>query len=218
LKVKVLQSVLGANDAIAVRNRELLDRHKVLAIDVMSSPGAGKTTLIIETLRQLKKKLRLAVVEGDIASTIDSDRVKKEGVEVLQINVGAECSLDANMVSQGLANLPLERLDLVFIENVGNLICPAEFALGEHLRVVVLSLPEGDDKPDKYPLMFTKCDCVVINKMDLKPYLEYDLEKVKLKVRGLNPGVKFFETSCKSGEGVKEWCAWLAKERQKRLK
>lgn len=218
MKVKVLQSVLGANDAIAVRNRELLDRHKVLAIDVMSSPGAGKTTLIIETLRQLKKKLRLAVVEGDIASTIDSDRVKKEGVEVLQINVGAECSLDANMVSQGLANLPLERLDLVFIENVGNLICPAEFALGEHLRVVVLSLPEGDDKPDKYPLMFTKCDCVVINKMDLKPYLEYDLEKVKLKVRGLNPGVKFFETSCKSGEGVKEWCAWLAKERQKRLK
>lgn len=216
MKVKVLQNVLGANDAIAARNRELLDRHRVLAVDVMSSPGAGKTTLIIQALRLLKNKLRLAVVEGDIASTIDSDRVKKEGVEVLQINVGAECSLDANMVSQGLAGLPLEKLDLVFIENVGNLICPAEFALGEHLRVVVLSLPEGDDKPEKYPLMFTKCDCVVINKMDLKPYLEYDLEKVKRKARGLNPGVKFFETSCRTGAGVKEWCAWLAGERKKR--
>jgi hydrogenase nickel incorporation protein HypB len=214
MKVSVLKNVMGANEALAARNRELLDRSGVFAIDLMSSPGAGKTSLIIETVRVLKSKLRIGVIEGDIASTIDSDRVRKEGVKVLQINVGAECSLDANMVGQGLAKLPLKDFDLLFIENVGNLICPAEFTLGEHRRVVVLSLPEGDDKPVKYPLMFTKSDCVLLNKIDLAPHLEFNTAKVKTAIRGLNPGVKIFEISCKTGRGVRGWCDWLVKERQ----
>lgn len=214
MKVAVLEKVMGANEALAAKNRELLDKNGVFAVDLMSAPGAGKTSLIVETVRALGKKARIGVVEGDIASTIDADRVRKEGVKVLQINVGAECSLDANMVGQGLAKLPLGEFDLLFIENVGNLICPAEFALGEHRRVVVLSLPEGDDKPVKYPLMFTRCDCVLINKTDLAPYLEFDLARVKRAVKGLNPKARIIETSCKTGGGIKEWCAWLLGEKK----
>jgi hydrogenase nickel incorporation protein HypB len=215
MKVKVLQNIMGANEVIAARNRETLDHNRILGIDLMSSPGAGKTTLIVETIRALKGKMKIGVIEGDLATTLDSDRVKKTGASVVQINTGSQCSLDANMVSLAMGKLPLKGLDVLFIENVGNLICPAEWELGEHRRVAILSLPEGDDKPAKYPVMFTRCDCVLLNKMDLKPYLDFNLDRVRRTVRGLNPKVKIIEVSSKTGLGMTEWCGWVVRERKK---
>ena len=167
MKVKVLQNILDANDQIANKNRQILDNNKVLAVNIMSSPGAGKTSLILETVRRLKDRVRIAVIEGDIASTIDADRIGEEGVSVVQINTGGNCNLDANMVSNALENLSLDSVDLLLIENVGNLVCPAEFRTGAHKRMMLLSVPEGDDKPYKYPLMFTVSEVVIINKVDL---------------------------------------------------
>lgn len=218
MKVKVLQDIMGANEAIAGRNREHLDRHKVLGIDLMSSPGAGKTSLIIATIKSLKDKLAIGVIEGDLATTIDSDRIKKTGARVLQINTGGGCSLDANMISLALKKFPLKGLDVLFIENIGNLICPAGNVLGEHRRVVILSLPEGDDKPAKYPIMFAGTDCVLLNKIDLAPYLDFDTARVRRTITGLNPKAKIFEVSTKTGEGLKVWCSWLISERRRRLK
>jgi hydrogenase nickel incorporation protein HypB len=211
MKVKVLQNILGANDQIAARNRELLDKNGVRAINIMSSPGAGKTSLILQTIKNLQGK-SLAVVEGDIASTMDADKIGEEGVEVVQINTGGECHLDANMLSIALAELNLKTIDLMFIENVGNLICPAEFNLGEHRKVMILSLPEGDDKPFKYPLMFTTADVVIVNKIDLRPVLDFNLEAFSAHVQGINPDVKLFTISCKTGEGVSDWVSWLLSE------
>ena len=176
--VKVLtisKDILSANEEIAKRNQEQLDKHGTLAINVMSSPGAGKTSIILQTISRLKEKIRIAVIEGDIASTIDADKINKQGVIAAQINTAGGCHLDANMLEKALNNLPLADIDLLFIENVGNLICPAEFDLGEHKKVMLLSIPEGDDKVYKYPLMFTEADVVFINKVDLLPLLEFDV-------------------------------------------
>ena len=215
MKIKVLQDILNANDGIARRNQDRLDKHGILTINVMSSPGAGKTSLILQTINNLKSKTRIAVIEGDIASSLDADKVHKQGVEVVQINTAGGCHLDANMTEYALNNLPLGDIDLLLIENVGNLVCPAEFALGEHKRVMLLSLPEGDDKPYKYPLMFTEADVVLINKIDLLPYLEFNLSAFHKAVSGLNPEVKVFQVSCKTGEGLEDWLSWLQNEIKK---
>jgi len=215
MEIKVLQDILSANDRIARRNRERLDKHGILTINVMSSPGAGKTSLILQTISNLKQEARIAVIEGDIASRVDADKVHEQGVEVVQINTAGGCHLDANMTESALNNLPLEDIDLLLIENVGNLVCPAEFILGEHKKVMLLSLPEGDDKPYKYPLMFTEADVVLVNKIDLLPYLEFNIPAFHKAVSGLNPEVKMFQVSCKTGEGIEDWLSWLQDEIKK---
>lgn len=217
-RIKVLKNISSANDAIAAQNRELLDSYKILAVNLMSSPGAGKTSLILSTIAHLRHRLRLAVIEGDIASRIDADRIGKEGIPVVQINTGGSCSLEAHMVTNALEKLPLKTIELLFIENVGNLICPAGFSLGEHRKVVVSSIAEGDDKPAKYPIMFSLADAVVINKIDLLPLQEFDLTGFRKKVTGLNPKVTIFEVSCKTGQGIEAWCSWLLEQLQDRRK
>ncbi len=212
MKVKVLQDILSANDGIARRNQNLLDEHGILTINIMSSPGAGKTSLILQTISRLKQKARIGVIEGDVASSVDADKVHEQGVAVVQVNTAGGCHLDANMIENALNNLPLGDIDLLLIENVGNLICPAEFALGEHKRVMLLSLPEGDDKPYKYPLMFTEADVVLINKVDLLPYLEFNIPAFHKAVIGLNPAAKILQVSCKTGEGLEDWFSWLLDE------
>ena len=212
MKIKVLQNILDANDQIANRNRQVLDKNKVLAINIMSSPGAGKTSLILRTINRLKDRVRIAVIEGDIASTIDADRISEEGVAVLQINTGGNCNLDANMVSNALDSLSLDGVELLLIENVGNLVCPAEFKTGAHKRMMLLSVPEGDDKPYKYPLMFTVSEVIIINKIDLLPYLDFDVDAFQRAVNGVNPKAKLFQVSCKTGEGIEEWVSWLESE------
>ena len=215
MEIKVLKDILGANEAIARRNKDRLDSHGILTINIMSSPGAGKTSLILQTINQLKPGTRIAVIEGDVASRIDADKVNKEGVPVIQINTGGGCHLDANMTERALDNLPLGEIDLLLIENVGNLICPAEFNLGEHKKVMLLSMPEGDDKPHKYPLMFSETDVVLVNKVDLLPYLDFNLDTFGKVVTGLNPKVKIFPVSCKTGKGLAAWFAWLEGEVKK---
>jgi len=215
MKIEVLKDITSANDAIAAQNRQTLDRNKTLAINLMSSPGAGKTSLILQTIARLKNEFKLAVIEGDVASKVDADKIDAQGIPVVQINVGASCSLEAQMVTPALNKLPLDNTDLLIIENVGNLICPAEFALGEHRKVVIASTPEGDDKPTKYPLMFTEADAVIINKLDLLPHLEFDINSFRKTVEGLNPKVKIFEVSCKTGAGLDAWCSWISTELKK---
>jgi len=215
MEVKVLtirEDILGANTEIARRNQERLDKHRVLTVNVMSSPGAGKTSLILQTIGKLKEKARIAVIEGDIASTIDADKVHQQGVPVIQINTAGGCHLDANMTENALDNLPLEEVDLLLIENVGNLVCPAEFALGEHTKVMLSSVSEGDDKPCKYPLMFTETDVVLVNKIDLLPYLDFNVSEFNKAITGLNPRVRIFQVSCKTGEGLQAWFSWLEDE------
>jgi hydrogenase nickel incorporation protein HypB len=218
LGVKVLtiqESILGANEEKAASNRELLNKHGILAVNIMSSPGAGKTSLILQTIGYFQGKARLAVIEGDVASTVDADKVSERGIPVVQINTEGGCHLDANMTSRALDNLPLNEIDLLFIENVGNLICPAEFALGEHKNVMLLSAPEGDDKPYKYPPMFAGVDVVLVNKTDLLPYLEFDMTTFNKAVNGLNPNASIFPVSCKTGEGLEKWFSWLGTEMKK---
>ena len=215
MKVKVLtivEEILGANTEKARRNQDRLDKHGTLTINVMSSPGAGKTSLILQTINRLKTKTRMAVIEGDVASRFDADKIHQQGVPVVQINIPGGCHLDANMIKNALNNLPLEEIDLLLIENVGNLICPAEFALGEHKKVMLLSLPEGDDKPYKYPLMFTDADVVLVNKIDLLPYLDFNITAFNQAVTGLSPKVKIFQVSCKTGEGLEAWFSWVQDE------
>ena len=215
MKIEVLKNITSANDTIAARNKQVLDRHKVFALNCMSSPGAGKTSLILQTIDRLRSEMKLAVIEGDVASKIDADKIDEQGIPVVQINTGAACSLEAQMITPSLDKLPLENIDLLFIENVGNLICPAEFALGEHKKVVISSIPEGDDKPTKYPLMFSEADVIVINKIDLLPHIDFDVASFRKAVEGLNPDVKIFEVSCKTGDGIDAWCSWVSTEAKK---
>jgi len=214
-KIEVVQNIMEANDSIAAQNQQLLDKHEVFAINIMSSPGAGKTSLILQTIARLKNKLRIGVIEGDVASTIDAEKIESHAAAVVQINtknMPESCSLIANMIDYALKNLPLRDIDLLLIENVGNLICPSEFILGEHKRVVISSLPEGDDKPIKYPMIFADANAVVINKVDFLPYVDFDISAFRHAVEGLNPKVKFFEVSCKTGAGIEDWCSWLLSE------
>ena len=209
MEIKVLKDILDANEQIAERNRQLLDSNHVFAVNLMSSPGAGKTSLILETIKGLKGKTRIGVIEGDVSSSLDAEVIGKEDVPVLQINTGGGCHLDANMIYTALSNMSLKNIELLFIENVGNLICPAEFALGEHKRVLISSIPEGDDKPFKYPLMFHKADAVLINKTDLLPYLKFDTQSFSQVIKGMNQEVKIFPISCTTGQGIQEWVSWL---------
>jgi len=214
-KIEIIQNVLEANDTIASRNRQLLDKHKVFVINIMSAPGAGKTSLILQTLTRLKGKLSIAVIEGDVASTVDAEKVGSKAEAVVQINtrnMPESCSLMAAMIESALQDMPLDNMDLILIENVGNLICPAEFTLGEHKRVVISSLPEGDDKPIKYPLIFVDADAVIINKMDLLPHVDFDIAAFRRSITGLNPKVEVFELSSKTGEGVERWCSWILEQ------
>ena len=214
-KIEVVQNIMEDNESIAAQNKRLLDEHGIFAINIMSSPGAGKTSLILQTMARLKGKLRIGVIEGDVASTLDAEKVKNEAMAVVQIstrNMPESCALNASMLDSALKKLPLEDIDLLLIENVGNLICPSEFVLGEHERVVVSSLPEGDDKPIKYPMIFADADAVVINKLDLSLYVDFDIATFQEAVKRLNSKVKFFELSCKTGAGIEDWCSWLLGE------
>lgn len=209
MKVTVLQDIMSANDKIAAKNQDLLNKNNVLAINVMSSPGAGKTSLILETIKRLKEKVRISVIEADIASTMDADKIIKEGVPAIQINTGGECHTDANMFSAALEKLPLMDIDLLFLENVGNLVCPAEFRLGTQKNIMLLSIPEGHDKPIKYPLMFSTVDAVIISKMDYLPVSDFDLDQFEKVIKGMNPKVQIFRLSVRTGEGLDGWIKWL---------
>jgi hydrogenase nickel incorporation protein HypB len=209
MEIKVLKNILGANDQIAAKNRELMASHKVFAVNVMASPGAGKTSIVVQTIRALKGKIKIGVIEGDIASSIDAETVAKEGVPVIQINTGGECHLESFQIQNALTNLPLADIDLLLIENVGNLVCPAEFSIGEDLKVLIASIPEGDDKPYKYPLMFNTVDAIVLNKIDLLPYVKFDVDGFSKTVRNINAKVELFKVSCTTGEGIQPWAEWL---------
>jgi hydrogenase nickel incorporation protein HypB len=214
-KIEVIQNILEANETIASRNQQLLDKHKVFAINIMSSPGAGKTSLILQTLARLKGRLNTAVIEGDVASTVDAEKVQSKAKAVVQINtrnMPESCSLMAAMIESALREMPLDNIDLILIENVGNLICPSEFTLGEHKRAVISSLPEGDDKPTKYPLIFIDADAVIINKMDLLPYVDFDIAAFRRSIEGLNPKAEVFQISCKTSEGIERWCSWVLEQ------
>ncbi len=217
MKVSVVEGILNANDQLALQNRQLLDDAGVCVLNLMASPGSGKTSLILRTIDALRGRLRIGVIEGDIASTVDSDRVAAKSVPVVQINTGGQCHLDAPMVQRGLAQLPLTELDVLLIENVGNLVCPVDFRLGEDLNVVIASVPEGDDKPYKYPGIFVAVDAVVINKIDLLPHLRFDMTAFRELIAGMNPDVTIFEVSCETGQGIDDWAEWVAKQRSAKL-
>lgn len=204
---------MSANDSLAAQNRAKLDAAQVVGMNIMASPGAGKTSTILRTIEALTADYKLGVVEGDTANvTIDADKVIAAGMPAVQINTGGNCHLDAVMLSGALAQMPLAEIELLIVENVGNLICPASFALGTHFNVVIASVPEGDDKPYKYPNIYRGIDALILNKMDLLPYIDFNMDYFRRGIEILNPEVAFFPISCKTGEGVAEWVAWL-KER-----
>ncbi|MCB9452882.1 MAG: hydrogenase nickel incorporation protein HypB [Anaerolineaceae bacterium] len=209
IQVSVVEEILSANDQLAGQNRRLLDDAGVFAVNIMSSPGAGKTSTIVATQNLLKDRLRLGMVDGDIATTIDADRAAAAGMQAIQINTGGNCHLDAVMLSTALPEMKLDELDLIIVENVGNLICPSSFKLGTHRSVLIASIPEGDDKPYKYPPMYRGVDAVIINKVDLLPYVKFDMDYFIAGVEMLNPGVKTFPISCVTGEGLTDWTDWL---------
>jgi len=209
MKVKVVTRILEANDRIAAENRKLFNDAGVYVINLMSAPGAGKTSLVEQTIKELHRKLSIGVIEGDIAGTDDAQRIERLGVPVVQINTGSACHLDANMINEVILDLPLRDLDLLIIENVGNLVCPAEFKVGENIKVMILSITEGDDKPLKYPLMFQESSALILNKIDLLPYTNADVGKIRKDSLSLNPSMKIFEISCKTGEGIAGWTEWL---------
>jgi hydrogenase nickel incorporation protein HypB len=211
-RVSVVEDILSANDHLAAANRAQLDAAGVFTINVMASPGAGKTSLIMRTVEALQEEVRIGAVDGDIATTLDADRIASLGVPTIQINTGGACHLDAPMFQSALPQLPLDELDLLIIENVGNLVCPATFKLGGHSNVLVASVPEGDDKPYKYPVMYRGVDVLILNKMDVLTAFDFDLGYFRQGVEALNPGLAFFPLSCKTGEGIDEWLAWLQGE------
>lgn len=208
-QISVKKDILSANSKTAEQIRSGLDRHHVRMINIMSSPGSGKTSLITRTINRFKDAYGIAVIEGDIASSIDAERISRLNVPAIQINTGGGCHLDANMIEKALADLELDRLDLVFIENVGNLVCTADFDLGAHKNVVILSIPEGDDKPYKYPVIFMEADAVLINKIDVLPYFDFDLDSFPEIMKGLNPSAAVLPLSAKSGEGLDGWFSWI---------
>src|SRR6266498_4497640 len=208
-RIPIIENILSANDRIADRNRQMLDELGVYAINIMASPGAGKTSFILKTLEALNGRLKLGVIEGDLATSIDAEKAMAAGLPAVQINTGGECHLDAVMLADALPALPLKDLNLVVVENVGNLVCPANFQIGTHLNVLIASIPEGDDKPYKYPGMYRGMQVLIINKIDLLPYVPFDMEYFKRGVEVLNPGVVTFAVSSKTSEGMQEWTDWL---------
>ena len=209
-RISVVEKILSANDRLANDNHATLNEAGVFAINLMASPGAGKTSLIERTIKELSNQYQLAVIDGDVATSIDADRAARAGAIAVQVNTGGECHLDAVMLQQALQQIDLAGIDLLIVENVGNLICPASFRLGTHRSVLIASVPEGDDKPYKYPGMYRGVDALVINKIDLLPYIDFDMNYFRRGVEILNPGVVTFPLSCKTGEGLPGWIDWLA--------
>lgn len=214
-RVPVVEKILNANDQVAELNRQMLNASGVYSINLMASPGAGKTSFILKTIEALSSYYKIGVVEGDTAPvTIDADKVNAVGMPAVQINTGGECHLDAVMLKAGILQLPLDTLDLVIVENVGNLICPAAFALGTHINLLVASIPEGDDKPYKYPNIYRGLDVLIINKTDLTPYIDFNMDYFRQGVEILNPGLTTFAVSCKTGEGISAWAEWISERIQ----
>jgi hydrogenase nickel incorporation protein HypB len=208
-RVPVVEKILGANDRLAADNRARLDTARVFSLNFLASPGAGKTSLVEQTVTRLAGRLRLAVIDGDIATSLDADRAAAAGARAVQINTGGECHLDAVMLQGALDALDLSAIDLLIVENVGNLVCPANFALGTHLSVLVASVPEGDDKPYKYPGTYRGVDALVINKIDLLPYVDFDMDYFRRGAAALNPGLVTFPLSCRTNEGLEAWIDWV---------
>lgn len=210
MKINVVRNVLEANERIAGENKRLFDEAKVLVINLMSGPGAGKTSLLERTIMALKDRIRIGVIEGDIQTSKDAERIASLGVPVVQINTDGACHLDGNMIREALPHLDLNSLDLLVVENVGNLVCPAEFNVGEDFKVMILSVTEGEDKPEKYPLMFMESKVLLINKIDLLPYLDIDVSRIREVSKRVNPGLEIFEVSCKTQDGLNLWYNWLS--------
>ena len=210
-RIKIVENILNANDQLAQENREQIDAAGAYSINLMASPGAGKTSFILATIQALlEKNIQIGVIEGDTAPvTIDSDKISAAGMPVIQVNTGGQCHLDAVMVNNALEALPLSAIDLLIVENVGNLICPAAFTLGTHSNIVIASIPEGDDKPYKYPNIYRGLEVLIINKIDLLPYLDFNMDYFRRGVEMLNPGLQTFVVSCKTGEGIETWVDWL---------
>jgi len=208
-RISVVENIFSKNDQIANKNRVILDDAGVFSINLMASPGAGKTSVIENTVLEMAGRYKIAVIDGDIATSIDADRAAAAGATAIQINTGGECHLDANMLHQELSNLNLSDLDLLIVENVGNLICPASFQLGTHKNILIASIPEGDDKPYKYPGMYSGVDALIINKLDLLPYVPFDMDYFVRGVEILNPGLKTLPMSCVTKDGFNDWLTWL---------
>jgi len=211
-RIPIVEKILSANDRLAVENQARLDQAGVFGLNFMASPGAGKTSLIERTIQALSGELRLAVIDGDIATSLDADRAAAAGALAVQINTGGECHLDAVMLHEALPQLDLRQIDLLIVENVGNLVCPASFALGTHKSVLIASIPEGDDKPYKYPGMYRGVEAMVINKIDLLPYVPFRMDFFQAGIEALNPGVETFRLSCRTGEGLDSWLDWLRRQ------
>lgn len=209
MRIQVLNRVLASNDALAEEYRKEFDKNKITAINIMSAPGSGKTALLEQTIKYLKNKVKTFVIEGDIKGDLDAQRVIKAGGKVYQINTDGACHLDAFMISQVLPKIDTKKIDILFIENVGNLVCPAEFYIGAHYNVMLLSTPEGADKPTKYPLMFSKADLLLINKIDLLPYVDFDFKALEKSLRTIKPSLEIIKVSCKTGQGLTDWYSWL---------
>jgi len=216
MKISVIKNILEANDRIAQENRAIFDEKGLMVINLMSSPGAGKTCLLEKTINALKDDLRIGVIEGDVPSSQDAERIAKSGIPVVQINTGGACHLDGNMIRDTFQEFNFDALDLLVVENVGNLVCPAEFKVGEDFKAMILSVTEGDDKPAKYPLMFHESKVLLINKIDLLPYVDCSIEKIREEALKINPHMIMFEISCKTGEGLEAWYAWLKQETKSR--
>jgi hydrogenase nickel incorporation protein HypB len=211
-RVPVVEQILSANDQLAATNRARIDAAGVFAINLMASPGAGKTSLIMHTVEALRGELRIGAVDGDLATTIDADRVAALGVPSVQVNTGGTCHLDAVMFQSALPQLPLDELDLIIVENVGNLVCPAAFKLGVHRDVLIASVPEGDDKPYKYPPVYRGVDALLLNKMDVLDAFDFNVDYFRRGVEALNPNLAFFPVSCKTGAGMESWLDWLREQ------
>ena len=210
--IPIVEKILSANDRLAAENRAVLEAARVFAINVIASPGAGKTSLIERTVRRLAGPLRVGMINGDLATSLDADRAAAAGATAVQVNTGGECHLDAVMLAEALPRLDLRQLDLLLVENVGNLVCPASFRLGTHKSVLIASVPEGDDKPYKYPGTYQGVDVLVINKLDLLPYVSFNMDYFRRGVEMLNPGVLTFPLSCRTGEGLEAWVDWLRQQ------
>ncbi|WP_461833615.1 hydrogenase nickel incorporation protein HypB [Desulfothermus sp.] len=209
MKIPVIRKILEKNEERATELRERFDKNNTLVLNLISSPGAGKTTLLVRTLSALKDQFNMGVIEGDIQTTADAERIAQTGVQTVQINTEGACHLDSNMIYAATQKMDLGGLDILFVENVGNLVCPAEFKVGEDFKIALLSIPEGDDKPEKYPLLFSEAKVLLLNKIDLLPYLDFDVEKVKRVVKTLNKDIEIFMVSAKTGQGFDEWLTWL---------
>jgi hydrogenase nickel incorporation protein HypB len=209
MKISVVRDILEANERIAQQNRDLFIKNGLLVINLMSSPGAGKTSLLEKTIDNLKDNIKIGVIEGDIQSTHDAEIIASKGIPTVQINTGGACHLDGNMIRDTFKEFDFKLMDLLVVENVGNLVCPAEFKIGEDYKIMILSVTEGDDKPSKYPLMFNESKVLLINKIDLLPYVDCSLEKIKADSLKINPDMTIFQISCKTGEGLEGWYNWL---------